>query len=224
MKKTMLAFLTIFLLASCSKDDNPVAEDDGKLYYKFSNSDYNLMINYNYTPNQIITYQNQFGDQLHFKVISNETKKSSVYNVSYIGLGSYLKYYYDNKSIRLKIIENNAANDEYFKVIYHFSISEGVFKNAINLPIWNIYNATAIDETPINVSLYYTNNSIKTPLNINGHLFNRVVVIDSNSNTIEPNSSGGILDRNINKIYYDYDFGIIQFEDINGKQWKVIYP
>jgi hypothetical protein len=35
---------------------------------------------------------------------------------------------------------------------------------------------------------------------------------------------GGILPKNVNKLFYDYDFGIIEFEDIGGKIWKVKYP
>ncbi len=224
MKKTILTFLTILFLASCSIEDQ--IKDDGKTYYRFSSSDYNLMIKYNYYPNQIITFQNQFGEQLHFKVISNTLEKSGMYSSSFAYPSSLLEYYYDNKSIRLKIVENNTNNYEDYLVIYHFSISEGVFKNGINLPIWNVFDPSFIDElqNPVDIYLRNFNNSFRNQLNINGHLFNKVVMINSNSNTISTSFSGGILERNVNKIYYDYDFGIIQFDDVNGKQWKVLYP
>lgn len=230
MKKIILTFFIIHFLASCSKDDTPQQYDDGKKYYKFSSSEYDLMINYNYTPNQVITYQNQFGEQLHFEVIFNETKKSEYCESSYFsgifGGNCEFKYYYDNKSIRLKIIENQNANYAEYFVLYHFSKSDGIFKNALNLPIWNVYNTSYIDkiQNPISVGLTTYNSVIRTTLNINGHLFSKVVEIDSNSSALSLYSSGGILERNVNKIYYDFDFGIIQFDDINGKKWRVLYP
>jgi len=61
-------------------------------------------------------------------------------------------------------------------------------------------------------------------MNINGHLFQNIVIIDSNSNDSNNISTFGPLLQNVNKIYYDYDFGIVQFIDIDGKEWKVIYP
>ena len=68
------------------------------------------------------------------------------------------------------------------------------------------------------------NYSTKTELNINGHLFQKVVEIDSGSNIPRPNAWGAILPNNVNKIYYDFTFGIIQINDLDGKIWKVIYP
>jgi hypothetical protein len=221
MKKLFLTIATTMLLLGCSKD----GVEDKHTYYKFSNSDYELIIKYNYVPNQIITYQNQFGEQLHFKVISNEIKKYGQYSSSFAYGGSSLDYYYDNKTIRLEVIENQ-SNNVYDLVIYNFSKSEGIFKNALNFPILNVSNSTFYDEIdrPFNISLYSFNNSFKTPLNINNHTFNRVIIYESNNNSILPIYHGGILEKNINKVYYDYDFGIIQFDDINGKQWKVLYP
>ncbi len=61
-------------------------------------------------------------------------------------------------------------------------------------------------------------------LTINGHLFNKVVTINSNSDQNNTNNLFGPLTQNINQLKYDYDFGIIQFKDIDGRLWSVVYP
>lgn len=61
-------------------------------------------------------------------------------------------------------------------------------------------------------------------MTINGHLFNKVVEINSSNNSILQLNYGGLLPKNVNKLFYDYEFGIIEFTDIEGKIWKVKYP
>ena len=226
MKKLVIlinVILLVFFTNSCSKENN----DDVVTYYKFVESDKNNIINYNYIPNQIITYENQFGEKLHFKVISNTTKKFGDYSSgTFSGGGGILESYYDSKIIRLEIVENQ-ANFIGEQVIYIFSKSENNFKNGIKLPIWNIEENTFFDEIdrPYNVNLKNLNNSSKIEMNINGHLFQKVVEINSGSNIELPiYFYGGILPNNINKLYYDFEFGIIQFNDVDGNNWKIIYP
>ena len=225
--KKLVVFLNViffaFCLNSCSKENN----DDGVTYYKIVDNDKNNIINYNYVPNQTITYENQFGEKLHFKVISNTTKKYGDYsNGTFSGGGGILESYYDSKIIRLEIVENE-ANFIAEQLIYVFSKSENNFKNSINFPIWNIGENTFLDEIdrPFNVSLRNLNNSSKIEMNVNGHLFKKVVEINSSSIVELPiYFYGGLLQNNVNKIYYDFEFGIIQFSDIEGKIWKIIYP
>jgi hypothetical protein len=218
-----LLFLGIFELVSCSKEP-----EDNHPYYKFNDSDLNLIINYNYIENQIITYENQFGEKLHFKVMSNIFKKESKYSGSgFVGSYSSLDYYYDSKIVRLEIVENE-SNYRYNQVIYNFSKSQNIFKNTLNNPIWNTESSsTFYDDVdrPFNIELNIYNSNNKIQLNINGHTFNKIVEINSNNNTTTfPPIYGALLTKNVNKVLYDYDFGIVEFEDIDGKVWKVIYP
>lgn len=222
--KNKIIFSCLFLiflgLNSCSN------QDDSHPYYKFDTSDNNSIIKFNYSAGQIITYENQFGEKLHFKVISNETKKYGDYsNGTFSGGGGILESYYDSKIIRLKIIENQANFTEE-QVSYISSKSVNNFKNGIKFPIWNFEEFVFFDEIdrPVNVYLTDFNNDTKIQMNVNGHLFEKVVVINSGSDIPKPNAWGAILPNNVNKLYYDYEFGIIQFDDIDGKQWKVIYP
>jgi hypothetical protein len=228
-KKIKLLILSfgIIILVGCANDDN----DDRHPYYKFNTEDETLLIKYNYVPNQIITYENQFGEQLHFKVILNEREKSEYATRGTLsGGGGYLSNYYDSKIIRIDILENNIGydtNGDYSKVNYIFSKNFDRFTNGINFPMWNITFFSFIDELQNSVNLYTIdyNSSKKNQMNVNGHLFQNIVLIESNSNETKNDfSTFGPLIQNVNKIYYDYDFGIVQFSDTEGKEWKVIYP
>ena len=63
-----------------------------------------------------------------------------------------------------------------------------------------------------------------TSVSINGHQFNKVITINTNSNDSGNDDSFGPLLQNVNEILYDYDFGIIQFKDINDTIWSLVYP
>lgn len=220
----ILYLLSFFTIISCSyeENDNKFKKD----YYKFTNDDSNKIINFNYTPNQIIIYENQFGEKLHFKVISSIYEKAGYYSSStFSGGGGHLEHYYDSKIIRLGIVENNANFTEE-QVIYIFSKSENIFKNGINFPIWNYNNFSFIDEIdePTNINLRNYNYRYRTEMTINGHIFKNVVIIDSTNSVALPNAWGALLPNNVNRIYYDFNFGIIQFDDLYGKIWRVIYP
>jgi hypothetical protein len=224
MKKSLSIIGLIFIafaINSCTKENS----NNGKPYYKFVDSDYNNILNYNYVPDQIIIYENQYGEQLHFKVISNLLLKAGQYSGGgFLSNGSTLDYYYDHKIVRLEIVENqnNYREDQ---VIYNFSKSENVFKNAINFTTWNISNSTFFDEVeaPFNVNLWTYNSANKVQKTVNGTVFNKVVEINSGSTTVSPINYGGVLPKNVNKLFYDYDFGIIEFDDIDGKKWCVKY-
>jgi hypothetical protein len=165
-----------FSLNSCTNEENR----DELPHYTFNNNEKNNIINYNYLPNQIITYENQFGEKLHFKVISNTTNKYGDYsNGTFSGGGGILESYYDSKIIRLEIVENE-ANFIAEQLIYIFSKSENNFKNGIKFPIWNIEDNTFFDEIdrPFNINLRNLNNSSKIEMNVNGHLFKKVVEIN----------------------------------------------
>ncbi len=208
-------------LISCSEE----SQEDSHPYYKFDASDASVISNYNYVKGQIITYQNQLGEQIHFKVIFNESKKYGDYtNGTFSGGGGILESYYDSKIVRLEMVENQMAfNGEL--VNYIFSKSKNTFKSGINFPIWNILDSGFFDEIDrdVNINLGIYSNHSRVPITINGHLFNKVVLIESGFNTpASPN--WGSLPNNVNKLYYDYDFGIVQFNDLDGNEWKVIYP
>ncbi len=193
-------------------------------YHKFNNDDENLIINYNYEVDQIITYKNQFNEEIHFKVTQNQRKKRGKWEGNWV-TSSTFSHYYESKIIRLEIVENEANyGDEV--VHYIFSKSYNKFKNGINFPIWNVNYFSFIDEIQEDVNLHLRdyNGITKVEMNINGHLFQKVITLNSGSDLLLSGSLGAMLPNSINKLYYDYEFGVIQFNDIDGKEWKIIYP
>jgi|GEM_PF-914190 len=230
MKKILVYFILSFgsfLFTTCDTSD----EKEELPYYEFNELDEQLIINFKYLPEQVIVYENQFNEQLHFKVISNRTEVEEARVMGTLSGGSpSILHYFDIKVIRIVIIENpindGAYDKEYSYVHYVFSKGYNEFNNSINLPLWNVAKFASLggSQNAVNISLTDFNISEKLQMNINGHLFNRVIEIDSGSDETNNNSAFGPLPQNVNKLFYDYDFGIVQFNDVDGKEWKVIYP
>lgn len=219
-----LLLVSIFLFIQCSQPDF----EDNITYYKFTNEDNQFIINYDYDVNDIIIYQNQFGEQIHCKVVYNETKRRGKYQGSFAGFGDpTLQYYYDGKIIRLEIVENitdtNLSSNNRELINYIFLKGSDSLISGLNFPMWNVSNSSHLVEGQNSISFglwdYY--DTQRQEMNVNGHLFNNVIVINSESN-LPLNSN--LLPNNVNEIFYDFDFGIIQFNDIEDKQWKLIYP
>jgi len=221
MKAIIFSILIIFLVA-CDIDRN----EDSYPYHKFDAQDELLLLKYNYVPDQIITYENQFGEKLFFKVIENKRRKDGAYSRgTFSGGGGHLMSYYDNITVKLEILEHTTY-DEYSIVQYYFSKNGGSFNAGINFPLWNVTNFGSIDELQNEVNIF--NEGYKdlerTQVTISDHLFTEVIAISSSSDESENSSTFGLLNQNVNQIFYDYDFGIVQFNDIEGNEWKIIYP
>ena len=220
--KFILWSIGLIFLVGCGTDDKV----DSVPYYQFNAEDEQLLIKYNFVPNQTIIYENQFNEQINFKVISNVREKLGNYsNGTFSGGGGILQNYYDSKIIRMEILQNQDYDDNGL-INYVFSKNSDNLNNGINIPMWNISNFTFIDEiqNPTNIITTDFNTQMKTQMTINNHLFENVIVIESESDEVYLNSSYGTITKNVNKVFYDYDFGIIQFNDIEGKEWKLIYP
>lgn len=208
---------------SCSKEDNI----NRTPYYRFDSNDQKNMVSYNYTPNQVIVYENQLGNKMHFRVTANTTKKYGDYSSGTFsgGGGGILESYYDAKIIRLEVVENE-ANFIAEQVSYIFSKNENNFKSALKFPIWNVSNSYIMDEgdRPFDIDLRPFNDDQKIEITINGNIFKEVIMVESGSDVAAPNAFGALLPNNINQLYYDFNFGIIQFSDIDGDIWKVVNP
>ncbi|MGJ8592423.1 MAG: hypothetical protein ACSHXF_07740 [Aquaticitalea sp.] len=224
--KKLLLFLAIAFLIGCNKDEDGPREP----YYQFSNDEKLVLIKYDYKPDQIITYENQENERIEFKVISNERLISESFSVgTFSGGGGIFENSYDNKIIRIEIIGNSVntgTSGDYSKVNYIFSKNKNTFNNGINFPLWNVTLYSFIDEiqNPVNIFMNDFNNIQKSEMTVNGHLFTKVVTVNSGSDESKNGYEFGLMTQNINRIFYDYDFGIIQFNDVEGNEWKLIYP
>jgi hypothetical protein len=101
-------YCSILILGSLSQYSCQIQEQDAterKPYYRFNEIDRLSMINYNYKDGQIIIYQNQFGEQIHFKVLSNISEKSGSYSGGFFFGVTTLLSSYDSKIIRIEILD-----------------------------------------------------------------------------------------------------------------------
>jgi len=90
--------------------------------------------------------------------------------------------------------------------------------------MWNLPLFSFIDEVQNSVNIFINQDQETTTLTINGHKFNNVIKLISNSTNSNNDSRFGSLSQNVNELWYDYDFGIIQFKDINDTLWSIEYP
>ena len=220
--KIVFVSLSFLLFWSCSLDLNQ--ENTDAPYYTFNNQDRSFMINYQYVVGQTIPYVNQSGDTLHFRVLENQTSKNASYSDGSLSGGEgLLENYYDSKIIQLEILEN-PSTEPYAMANYIFSKNNNVLNTGINFPMWNLPLFSFIDEVQNSVNIFINQDQETTTLTINGHQFNNVIKLISNSTNSNNDSRFGPLSQNVNELWYDYDFGIIQFKDINDILWSVEYP
>ena len=220
--KIVFVSLSFLLFWSCSLDLNQ--ENTDAPYYTFNNQDRSFMINYQYVAGQTIPYVNQSGDTLHFRVLENQTSKNASYSDGSLSGGEgLLENYYDSKIIQLEILEN-PSTEPYALVNYIFSKNNNTLNRGINFPMWNLPLFSFIDEVQNSVNILINQDQETSTLTINGYQFNNVIKLRSNSTNSNNDSRFGPLVQNVNELWYDYDFGIIQFKDINDTLWSIDYP
>lgn len=228
--KKVYAFTALILLMitflSCEFGEGD-GRDDGLPYYSFSAEERKLIISHDYEPNDVITYRNDLGEEIHFKVISAENgieEYTSSWGSFWGSSTSVYRENHDIARIQMEILENSNEG-EYSKLNYVFSKRTNEFRGGLNFPMWNAPDKRTISEAVTNIDLVEESNLHgRIAVEINGHLFERVYIISSETNESITDSSFGILPQNINEFYYDDQFGIVQFKDIEGVVWKVQYP
>ncbi len=225
MFRVILLGLVLVFLVGCASDDNT----EEVPYYRFTSEDENFIIDYNYSEGQIIRYQNQDGQEVQLRVVVNSREKSTNYSNFTNGFNfntTPIVNFYDSKIIRLEVIGNQNYEGNKGLVSYVFSRNRDRFTNGINLPMWNVSSSILIDESqnPINILLQDFNNTNQMEMTIETRTFENVVVIDSESTEEYFNFIYGTIAKNVNRVYYDYAFGIIRFDDIEGNEWELIYP
>lgn len=219
MRKTLSIVVLFIIFMNCQNND-----DDGLdyPYYEFSEADNNLIINHNYENETILTYKNQDGQTLHFKVVEVLEGKNNQYSIgTFSGGGGSLEAYFDRKIIRLEIVENEINYLCCDQINYIFSKRENVFKFGFKFPLWNKFSSTFIDEVqnPIDIQINNQNNYDFEVLELNNVIYNRVIKFQSNL-TDEYNRSTN-LEVFVNEVFYDLNYGIIQFKDVDGMIWKL---
>lgn len=213
MKNSIIIFSIGFLFFSCSTPENKEYFNETVPYYKFSNSDSEYLLNSVYPINSIINFKNQNNEILSFKVISKEkTRKEESYG-TFWGSYSSLMYYYDSQTIFLKSITENDENA--FLKLEVYKGSSGNVLGGFYFYKWNGYYQG-----------YYKNNENynlitepKISLQINNLTYNKVIVIDSDHTDFYTTAN---YTANVNKMYYDINYGIIGFDDLSNNHWRIV--
>ncbi len=224
LKHIFLTLLTLLALASCTPTENSAPK--GPAYYNFKSEDIPRLLPY--AENQIITFKNQNNDERKFKVYSVSKNYRELYAV---GMGFFSNsaatyFYYDIKEIYLVDYPNGASfmiqfirwplNTELAKSnIYHEYPS--IFGGNIQyFPWWN----GEVGANSWDLDIFMNYNLPKITITSNGVIYRNVLKIMSNNNTVNPAGSS-TYPRNVNVLYFDEQNGIIGFDDLEGKQWRI---
>ena len=202
------------LITSCSLFEEPT-----QAYYNFENNDFDKLLNLELGNK--IKYENQFGEEIIYEIIkvSDEFKNQRTKGNWVTSTVNEL-FFYDKKDIELKSNNSNCCIDyRFLKYPINDSQAEeneyekfpSEFYATIYFYFWN-----GIGESGT-VKINYENQ--KTKMLINGINYENVITIKSNSDV--PRVISSTSDRNVNIIYYDVFYGIVGFDDLDNKEWRI---
>ncbi|AWI26379.1 hypothetical protein [Flavobacterium pallidum] len=210
MKKGLFLLIT-GLLFSCSPQEHEGYED---AYYRFENADKPYLLGDVISKGDIISYKNQDDELLSYKVISKAKVKDAVRGPGTFsgGLG-VLENYFDSQQTVMQSQSFPDDNNALLR-IHVDKFSDTGLRIGFNFNLWNYpyidlngYQAAAVRPMPM------------VKMQVNGHTYEKVIVLAS-ANT-EADLDGN-YPRKVNKLYYDVDNGVIGFDDIDGKEWRIV--
>lgn len=222
-KDNLLIILILFAFASCTKSENPVISN--KAYYNFKGEDLPRLLPYK--KGQVITFKSQTNEERKFEVFSVSKDYKELYAV---GMGFFSNsaasyFYYDIKEIVFQEIPSGSS----FKIQFQrWPLNTELAKSNIYLeypsafhcwindfPWWN-GPSDSINHFDIKIKY----DQIKNTMVSNGTTYKNVFTLSSYKNIVD--SSGSLTHpRNVNVLYFDEQNGIIGFDDLDGKQWRI---
>jgi len=208
MKKISFLILTL-LMFSCTQDDARTFSNDIYPYYKFSTSEENYRL-LHLTLNKEIEFKNQNDEIIKFKVVSNELRKLENSSGTFSG-GSILNNYYDAQIIKLRSVTDSFEEATLEFKIYKFD------NEKVNVSFyfykWNINSSSQYMQS-FNLNLAPTQQMM-----INSVNYANTLEVNSIS-LVSIQSNNGYL-RNVNKLFYDQRNGLVGFNDLEGKEWRL---
>lgn len=225
-RKNLVLFFVLLFSLSC-RNENTIEEN--KLpYYQFSQDDWSKILNPPNVGTQL-NYKNQDGQIISFKIYSSEVGKTSYTTGNWATSYSTTHFYYDRQEIEMWYMEGNTStsckiNFQKYPVgsnyqVYPPNVGVPLFYGYFTFPLWNGYNGNDKYNNTItmdfNLSLY--------TMSFNGKTYSKVRIYESFKTEVLNNNlpSPPFLPRNVNKIYFDQSAGIIGFDDLNGKTWRL---
>ncbi|WCO01110.1 hypothetical protein [Psychroserpens ponticola] len=224
MKKIALVLIGIMALG-CSTNSESKNPFENLTYYKFTNDDNsNLLLNFN-LDNSII-YKNQDGETIVFEVKDYLKNKSTYSKGSFLSNSSIEYYRFDQQQLILSLVDLPYLSNQievkherhplnFNPNIYPHKKKASSFNSYIEFPFWNGYLGD--DEYDITIILDY--NIQVTSMSFNNTTYNNVRIIESgNTETINPQLD---YPRNVHILYYDTEYGVIGFNDLEGNHWRL---
>jgi len=194
---------------SCTQDDARTFSNDIYPYYKFSTSEENYRL-LHLTLNKEIEFKNQNDEIIKFKVVSNELRKLENSSGTFSG-GSILNNYYDAQIIKLRSVTDSFEEATLEFKIYKFD------NEKVNVSFyfykWNINSSSQYMQS-FNLNLAPTQQMM-----INSVNYANTLEVNSIS-LVSIQSNNGYL-RNVNKLFYDQRNGLVGFNDLEGKEWRL---
>jgi hypothetical protein len=190
---------------------NKYLSDDDLPYHRFSLSDYEKLLN-PFSSDTDLIFRNSENEEIKFQLVKSTLGKK-VFKKPISGLGFKKCFFYDEQEIQFRVSKNENSKLT-FNLKKFPDLNSGhngkliIYENSkfittIDFPIWNGKNSFVIDyQKPISTMV------------INERMYNNVFILESeNSETIETNT--------INRIYFDIKKGIIGFDDLNERGWRL---
>lgn len=216
MKKIAILILVGLYMVSCNTDDDDVNES--KLsYYQFSESDRELIIDYDYLEGDVLKYKNQDNETLEFRVTEVVEGKVGEYSRS-----GFLESHHDRKMITLEIYEAGATDVCSGRVTYIFSKSSNRLKIGFYFSLWNKSATTLIElseQTIVHQTIRHPYERLYQIMTVNGITYDKVMQFESG--TAAPYNYYSDLEIYVNEALYDMNFGIVQFKDIEENIWNL---
>lgn len=190
---------------------NKYLSDDNLPYHRFSLADYERLLN-PFSSDSYLIFKNEENEEIKFQ-LAKSTLGKKVHKTPLSGFGFKKCFFYDEQEIQFKVSKNENSkltfNLKKFPDLNPCNNGRLVFNESskfiatIDFSFWNGKNAFAIDyQKPMSTIV------------INEKVYNNVLIFESGS--LE-----NIETKTINRIYFDVKKGIIGFDDLYEKQWKL---
>ncbi len=216
MKRIIVLFAAVVGLIACEKAE----EKPSKAYYNFDETD-RLNIP-DYSIGQVLIYKNQDGEEIKFKVNKLNYVEKKIYGVGMGFFGPYAAEYFFYDKMDIEFMDDSCytfsyrysewpINEELAKEDLYTKLESRMISDIYGFPYWNEKDPSGYTNSVILVDI----SKQKSTLNINGKVYDNVLKIVSKDNV--PYSQK----RNVHIIYYSVGVGIIGFDDLNNKQWRL---
>ena len=213
--KLVLCVSSIISIIAC-EDQQGYNEFAGRDCREFTLADRDSLLQGYKARDEIITFKNQNGNELNYKVLSNMTETRGYYSGTFWGSSTWLVFCYDRQVIEMELLENPDPTCPTKIVLY--KQEDNRISGGIHFPLWNSYGSVSNELNDYaNVELDFREDI--QVISLNGKVYDKVLLIESDST--EPLGDFGPLPKTINKLYYDINDGIIGFDDLDGIEWRL---